>query len=401
LTSSDDYSNKAGRDRRAKRRASHPRVGRNNKEEKVMPELNNDKNVYLLGAGFSKEVGLPLQDDFLLVAKEVYFKNPALFKHFEKVFEYQDKLTKMKKYLNYPLLNLEHLFNLIEMDIFYSASDESAEIKSDFTRLVCDVLTDKTPCPLLHDQNRQPAVNKIYDPYVKFINLLIKNDRRMLEMYDDTIISFNYDLVLEGAACIYNWKRRQENKHANSVDANFIRFNTTFGKTNITADPVSDFFIKNRPGLYCPPMNLFSKDEGSLKLIKLHGSINWKTVGDGKTFIVPPTWNKSDSEIRLLWEYAYKELMAAKRIIVIGYSFPETDIYVKSLLALALNENKLLQNIYFINPNEDIAKNSAMALLDKYFEKYCAYHPWKFSKLVGSDDGKKFIEESLNRKLIS
>ena len=87
-----------------------------------MPDINTDKNVYLLGAGFSKEIGLPLQDDFLLVAKEVFFKNPNLYGHFERVFNYQDKLSKMCKFLNYPLLNLEHLFNLIEMDIFYSKS---------------------------------------------------------------------------------------------------------------------------------------------------------------------------------------------------------------------------------------------------------------------------------------
>ena len=52
-----------------------------------MPDINIDKNVYLLGAGFSKEVGLPLQDDFLLVAKEVYFNN-------------RQKLTIFKGYLN-------------------------------------------------------------------------------------------------------------------------------------------------------------------------------------------------------------------------------------------------------------------------------------------------------------
>ena len=46
-----------------------------------MSKINTDKNVYLLGAGFSKEIGLPLQDDFLLVAKEVFFKNPDLYGH--------------------------------------------------------------------------------------------------------------------------------------------------------------------------------------------------------------------------------------------------------------------------------------------------------------------------------
>lgn len=212
-----------------------------------MPELNNDKNVYLLGAGFSKEVGLPLQDDFLLVAKEVFFKNPTLFRHFERVFEYQDKLTKMKKYLNYPLLNLEHLFNLIEMDIFYSGSAALEEIKSDFTKLICDVLIDKTPCPFFHNKGGKLQLGSDFLPYLSFISLLIKDSQNNLELHNDTIISFNYDLVLEGAACAYNWKRDQRETDRFRRVSNSINFNVMFGKTNITVAPVSTCFIMHRP----------------------------------------------------------------------------------------------------------------------------------------------------------
>ena len=133
------------------------------------------------------------------------------------------------------------------------------------------------------------------------------------------------------------------------------------------------------------------------KLIKLHGSINWKTTQQERTFIVPPTWNKSDDEIRSLWEQAYNELKEAKRIIVIGYSFPETDVYVKSLLALAVNENRILQNIFFINPNQDITKKTCLGLLDKFFEKFCAYKEWTFSSFMRRPEGRQFIHEKLNR----
>jgi hypothetical protein len=44
--------------------------------------FNNDKNVYLIGAGFSKEIGLPLQDEFLMVAKEVFFKESPFIRTF-------------------------------------------------------------------------------------------------------------------------------------------------------------------------------------------------------------------------------------------------------------------------------------------------------------------------------
>jgi hypothetical protein len=365
-----------------------------------MPNFNSDKNVYLLGAGFSKEIGLPLQDEFLLVAREVFFKNRTLFKHFENVFTYQDKLTRMKKYLNYPLLNLEHLFNLIEMDIFYSDNHDISNIKNDFTKLICDVLIDRTPNPFCHNSSGHLIMDNAYHRYISFISVLIKDDKKDLRLYEDTIISFNYDLVVEGAASIYNWKRSQDQSHMHRGINNLIKFNTIFGKPNIIIDQIPQYFTKNRPNTYFPNQNLFSEDENSIKLIKLHGSINWKTADDNaKTFIVPPTWNKSDSQIRRLWDKAYKELIEAKRIIVIGYSFPETDIYVKSLLALALNENKILQNIYFINPDIVTAKKLSLSLLDKYFEKYCAYKEWKFSEFIGGKEGRQFIKDKLNREV--
>ena len=367
-----------------------------------MADLNTDKNVYLLGAGFSKEAGLPLQDDFLMVSKEVYFKNPHLYRHFENVFNYQDKLTKMKKFLNYPLLNLEHLFNLIEMDVFYSDNDEKRNIKNDFIKLICDVLIEKTANPFTRTSTGNLQLNPIYRYYLPFINLFIKqrrNDGRLI-LHDDTIITFNYDLILEGVACYYNWECEQNMiKQLRCNPDNFIKFNTIFGKTNIINEQLDVYFTKNRENSFFSNENLFSQseDDNSIKLIKLHGSINWKKAYENMAFIVPPTWNKSEPEIRVLWDRAYNELINAKRIIIIGYSFPETDIYVRSLLALALNENKVLQSIYFINPDAGITKKSCLSLLDTYFEKYCSYKEWKYSVFIKSDEGLGFIRYELNR----
>lgn len=365
--------------------------------EGIVPEENNDKNVYILGAGFSKELGVPLQDEFLLAAREVYFTNPTVYKYFERVLEYQDKLSRMKNYLSYPLLNLEHLFNLIEMDIFYSGSIEVEKIKNDFTRLICDVLIDKTPCPFYNDKKGQLRQDDIYKSYVSFISLFIKDFTHTLSFYEDTIISFNYDLVLEGAASIYNWRRNEEVPRRQNPGS--IKFNTSFNSDKIKIDHVSSYFKKNREDSYFPPSDLFSDDANSIKLIKLHGSINWNNSDDGKTFIVPPTWNKSDQRIKGLWNKAYQELKTAKRIIIIGYSFPDSDIYVKSLLALALNENKILQHIYFINPDKDSTKRACLSLLDKHFDKYCSYNEWKFSEFINTKDGLYFIKDALNRSV--
>jgi uncharacterized protein YydD (DUF2326 family) len=208
--------------------------------------VNTDKNVYILGAGFSKEIGLPLQDDFLLLAKEVYFRDTRKYKHFEKVFEYQDSLSKMRKYLNYPLLNLEHLFNIMEMDVFYSKSEKVADIKNDFVSLICDVLMEQTPSPLFRKKSKLTARSE-YDNYLTFLELFIKDDTSVVSVYEDTIITFNYDLAIEATATLYNWKRDNLNDetHRRAINGR-IEINTLFGKDNIVQGEISDFFFGER-----------------------------------------------------------------------------------------------------------------------------------------------------------
>ncbi len=377
-----------------------------------------DKNVYILGAGFSKGLGLPLQDELLLFAKTVFFKDNDKFEHFKSVFTYQDKLSKMRKYLNYPLWNLEQLFNLVEMNNFYSKEGELSEIKKNFIQLIVDTILECTPDPF--DTDTSLAKNKLnlkytdrslakfelnpkYNDYLNFLNMFIEeNENSGIKLHNDTIISFNYDLVIETVACVFNLKKLKEKKDlANSG----IKLNCTFGKNNIKITDLKETFGNKYskkdfpPYADISPFALDNSPDRAIKLIKLHGSINWKT-DDGEIFIVPPTWNKSDAEIKKLWEIAYEELKQAKRIIVIGYSFPETDIYVKSLLALAVNENKILQNIYFINPDKDNARRSSLSLLDKNFERYCEYKEWSFQDFVQKNEGTDFIKEKLGRKVL-
>jgi len=363
-----------------------------------MPNGNMDKNVYILGAGFSKEIGLPLQDDFLLLAKEVYFRNPAKYKHFKNVFDYQDKLSKMRQFLSYPLLNLEHLFNIMEMDIFYSKSEETANIKKDFVKLISDVLMEQTPSPFYHNKAGNLTTVNLYKNYLQFLRIFIKDDEYKVVPHNDTIISFNYDLVIEATATLYNYNR-SERKESRREDGEYLKLNTIFGKENLISEPICNFFFNHGNPAFCHNVHIFSQEERAIKLLKLHGSINWKSASSGETFIVPPTWNKSDPEVRKLWDLAYHELIGAKRIIIIGYSFPETDIYVKSLLALALNENKILQNIYFVNPDTEQTKHTCLSLLDSHFQKYCAYKPLKFSELVNSNEGLNFITQNLGRRI--
>ena len=68
--------------------------------------------------------------------------------------------------------------------------------------------------------------------------------------------------------------------------------------------------------------------------------------------IVPPTWDKSDGHKKLstVWKKAASDLGSADNIIVIGYSFPKSDVFFHHLYALGSVGEKPLSRFIVINP---------------------------------------------------
>ncbi|MBU1119452.1 hypothetical protein KKH43_06235 [Patescibacteria group bacterium] len=113
---------------------------------------------------------------------------------------------------------------------------------------------------------------------------------------------------------------------------------------------------------------LNSSRNNSLKLLKLHGSTNWLYSGDENLtgedirhipldrksskislsglvrYIIPPVLDKSpfykNNSLKTQWTKAREALETANDIIIIGYSFPETDLSTRFMIQQALKENK-------------------------------------------------------------
>ena len=85
-----------------------------------MPSEIRDHNVFILGAGFSRDAGAPLIHDFLDRSRE-FFDNPdsALDEHerqqFEEVFGFKREVAKAREKFRIDLDNIEQLFGLVEM----------------------------------------------------------------------------------------------------------------------------------------------------------------------------------------------------------------------------------------------------------------------------------------------
>ncbi len=254
-----------------------------------------------------------------------------------------------------------------------------------------------TVYPLLMDERTKNVC--LYHAF--FSKVLARHHKRVKKYRGpgDSIISLNYDLLIESKLACFSQqnfkvggsKTFSIRGYPHEVDGYCVKgFFPSYRRPREQPDRDSDWILRYRP---------FEEKRGSQdnltesstwnfpKLFKYHGSISWladtpsndafvspvsnvvdtiiSTSLDGASLrknnssirqipgetphpitdsvwpiIVPPSWRrdiKRDSLIGRVQSMARRELRTAGRIVIIGYSFPPTDSYVRHVLAEALD----------------------------------------------------------------
>jgi len=326
------------------------------------------KTVFILGAGASKESGAPLMNEFLDSARELYSSYKIRDEYrgdFERVFRGISELQKIHSKSVLDIYNIESVFATFEMGRLIGKlpgspeADQIDELINSTKRLIYVTLNRRTPL-----NNTHKTVNPIPNTsYHNLIQLLLQFEK--IDSEKPSIITFNYDLAADYA----------------------IHYN------NYTSDYSIDSSSKGK----------------SIKILKLHGSLNWfssaeeivpfelgeimkwynfELLGEGPIYldfldkvkrnnnaisyknkkikvepeplIIPPTWNKTEANynigIRKVWNQSAKELSEAENIFIIGYSLPETDYFFKYLFAIGTEGEKILKKIWVFNPDLEVEK---------------------------------------------
>jgi hypothetical protein len=296
------------------------------------------KTVYILGAGFSRAAGLPLMNDFYLTSKDIYSKlDPISKKSFDKIYRFWDEYSSAKHYLTIDFFNIEELLSIIEMHNFLNGNKK---LSSDLILFIKKVIELKTP-DILSDKEKY----EVYERFIKNIFGIYEDQgfASKTKEQDNSIISLNYDLLIENVLEKYN--RYNENNMMKVFNI-YRNFYIDYGE-NIS--PVN-FFINNN-------------FKTIISLAKIHGSINFEN-----NLIIPPTWNKTNHpRISGIWKLAYRLLMEANNIYFIGYSLPITDNYIKYLLVNAIKESTNLKTIKIINPDDN--QNTVQKRYEDFFDK--------------------------------
>ncbi len=170
----------------------------------------------------------------------------------------------------------------------------------------------------------------------------------------DSIVSFNYDCLIDDVLSRYG-----DNK-----------WNPRWGYAFPTRQAVDGL------DRWSPKKPARGRKE-SLRLFKLHGSVNWQLPkndrdpihlksrihrqrGTPRFSIIPPVSNKSlggetaeATIFRAVWRRCARQIRNADVIAVVGFSFAQTDLYAQSLFRIAVQKNRRLKLLVLAVPGSE------------------------------------------------
>jgi hypothetical protein len=310
-----------------------------------------NKVVYILGAGFSRPLGIPIMDEFLDKARNLIEEDAVKFSDLKVVLDNLSRFERANsRYVSLNVRNLEQVLSYLEVEALFSNEGNPLLTRAQFRKFLAKVIDESTPRweqkgrdakALMSDilTYREPAIISL-DDYARFffalMNLCSINKESIVELTEKSsdkfqpktqysIITLNYDLVpFEAVSAIF--RQSELYRHGGA------KFGLRSDNTQIS--PNERFNV--------------------IPLSFLHGTV------DKPESIVPPTWTKYlEEEYRNPWKIAFEELRAAHYIRFIGYSLPEGDSNMRYLMATALGVAANVQSIDVIcldNQQKDVKK---------------------------------------------
>ena len=392
---------------------------------------NNRINLYILGAGASKDDGAPLMNEFFECAfrgiggriipdpdtgkKAVGFNGTFGLPDKEEEIEIYERLAKIldQKYgtqfqkdihsirtraepsfSSKACINVEQVLSEIDQAIrdgtdFYGQRErtELESIRDDLYYLIFDTLGNT-------------LVSDRHDRYLTFVN------RKLIHGEIHIVITFNYDVLLELA--LTDRKLFCQNKYENSA---FNVENCRDGKFPWSYE--LDFI--DLDGLE----SCYSISSDFVKVLKLHGSLNWSRCPKCsgllvrvpfhycayKSFVqretncprcdvavepvlIPPSMYKNiehHPNLRKIRDLSCYWLSQADTISVIGYSLPQSDEHILGLLKHAGKGKRRGYILNIVNPCAKV-RNKFCNLLSKGASTVKEYH--SFCEYLEEHDNK-------------
>ena len=299
--------------------------------------------VFFTGAGAShgSEFSLPVMKGFF---EEEHLKNyPNLNNFIQKLYP-KDPLEEV---------NMESFITHLEMSLEgFGASWGRLggivfDVRKEFTNYLVSRLSG-------------PVEDKVCNKHLRLFRNMDKSD---------TILSLNYDSVVENVlfklaikAGIPHNETYLERSHDLLIEL-----------MRLGGNRPSDYFEHQHMGyfiqlhgsinwLYCPKEDchhhrFFFPNEIDKPKLHCHAGDPCQICGSGlELVIVPPTMRKAFErfpKFGLLWHLAFRKLIDAEHIVMVGLSLPDSDYYLKWLVKEAMLNRKNPPQLTIVNPDAE------------------------------------------------
>lgn len=335
-----------------------------------------NNNVIILGAGFSFDSGIPLLGGFVekmweFAVRKTHNGSPldqADLEIFEAAVKVKNELDSYHGRAVFSDRNIEDILSLLSFNLIGGGRREKDKIDK-INRAIARTI--ELSCSVKHPGVLSGGGNKVNNTGPELYREFWRNLFKRYELSHDfpSIITFNYDLVLERALLQLLIGLNYNLEKHNSVP--FSSFNLSYDYEHCPDLSYAIEYIdyntndfRRKTGTILNPLDIGQDTDIKIELLKLHGSLNFpkkhaKTDSHTYNFvkslddpqILPPISNKmSSTESVKPWRTAIHRLRDAKNIIIVGYSLPRTDIYMQYFLKAALGPNLNLNKITVFDP---------------------------------------------------
>jgi NAD-dependent SIR2 family protein deacetylase len=345
------------------------------------------KTVFILGAGFSVDAGAPIQTNLISKAITLHKENPQNF-NAERFARFKNFLVNQ---LNIPVKNIHN----VDLEDIFTPLDRCLTESSQFRGIGLDKIMEVREAvfyvvgrtiQLALDQASKPK--DYIDKFAKY--LTDKSSARRDGQYKThdpvSVISTNWDILLD-----------------NSIHQAIVN-----GAHNAVVDyccyisSIDEFDHTIKPGL-----EKLGEGGFNVKLLKLHGSLNWiqcprcmrlyarffwkngvidytnrgscrhcdanfpeeKNNHLLSSNLIMPTYIKdlSNPQYKIIWQNAGIEISEADKLVFIGYSLPTADFEMRQLLARMTRTTAIIEVVELCSKTDQ--KEKVKNHWEKFFGK--------------------------------
>lgn len=359
-----------------------------------------NKTLYILGAGFSIEAGAPSQEKLMEKIFQIHNETSIEFD--------QNAIEKFKIFLTETLNIPEALYHHIPLEDIFTPIDRAlldnvafrnlSVIKLKEIRNIIYYLISKTLDVLLRDSKKE-----YIDDFAKYIvkKCAVRANNKYKQYDNISILSTNWDILLDNSI-----KSILELNSTPKGVVDYCCYISSYDKHDDTI----------KPGL-----EILGAGGFNVKLLKLHGSLNWlqcprcqrlyvdfhkkisvdiysncrhcnKNFGHKNSHklisnLIMPTFLKdlSNPQYKLIWQNAGIELSEAEKIVFIGYSLPYADFEMRQLLSRMVRDNA---KIVVVGYDKNETKSSEFKQMELRYQTFFGNRKIEFHR----DGAKKYIE---------